>query len=101
MWMLSRFFRWIEFPSFFLLKARTVKTDGKVERLIDLWVICDKENQQITSFRHVVRLYKLEQLRAWLENTGFSVKRIYGDYERHCLSPNSTRLIMVALEQAN
>ncbi len=95
-WLLTNFFSWIEFPSFFLLKTRKVTEDKDSSKLQDLWVICDKISRQIIFFAHVVRLYGLKQLTLVLENAGFAVKQVYGDYEGQPFSPNSSRLILVA-----
>lgn len=92
--MLSLFFSWKEYPSFCLLQKRTVDADGK--RLQDLWVIRDKEDGQIRVFNHNVRLYELKHLQGMLENAGFTVCQIYGDYKEQSFSPNSNRLIFIA-----
>lgn len=91
---LHGFFRWKEYPSFFLLQKRTVNSKG--ERLSDLWVICDKGSGLVKVFRHTVRLYHFEQLRALLLRAGFLVSSVLGGYERQNFSGDSTRLIMVA-----
>jgi SAM-dependent methyltransferase len=91
---LFRFFKWREYPSFFLLQKRTVSAGG--DKLCDLWVVCDKAGGQIRVFRHISRLYELKSLQALLEKTGFMVKRVYGDYNGQNFSRNSSRLILVA-----
>ena len=91
---LFRFFKWKEYPSFFLLQKRTVNASG--DRLCDLWVVCDKARGQIRVFRHIARLYELKRLQVLLEKAGFMVKRVYGDYDGQSFSRNSSRLILVA-----
>ena len=88
------FFKWKEYPSFFLLQKRTVSGNG--ERLCDLWVIYDKDKMRINVFRHVVRLYELGRLHVLLGKAGFLVNRVYGDYEGQNFSVASSRLIVVA-----
>ena len=92
--MLFRFFKWKEYLSFFLLQKRTVNADGA--ELHDLWVVCDKADGKIRFFEHTVRLYEFKQLQGLLEQAGFMVKRVYGDYEGQQFSPVSDRLILVA-----
>ena len=91
---LFRFFQWREYPSFFLLQKRDVAVDGKM--LHDLWVVCDKADGQIRVFDHTVRLYEFKRLQMLLEQAGFIVKRVYGDYDGQSFSRNSSRLILVA-----
>ena len=94
-WILFRFFNWKEYPSFLLLQKRTVDTEGK--QLHDLWVIRDKEDGQIRVFSHNVRLYEMKHLQELLRNVGFEVNQAFGDYEERSFSPNSSRLILVAV----
>jgi SAM-dependent methyltransferase len=93
-WILLRFFKWKEYPDFFLLQKRKVTTNG--EKLHDLWLVCDKSDGQIRVFNHTVRLYELVHLQGLLERAGFTVNSVYGDYEGQVFSPNSNRLILVA-----
>ena len=88
------FFKWKEYPSFFLLQKRTVSGNG--ERLCDLWVIYDKDKMQIMVFNHVARLYEFRQLQVLLGEAGFLVNRVYGDYEGQNFSVDSSRLIVMA-----
>jgi SAM-dependent methyltransferase len=102
-WMVFHFFKWKEYPSFFLLQKRTIDANGA--RLHDLWVVCDKEDGKIRVFEHNVRLYKLERLQELLEAAGFKISLVYGDYVSQSFSSNSGRLILVAnakfLQQKN
>lgn len=91
---LFRFFKWIEYPSFFLLQKRTVAKNG--ERLYDVWVVYDKASGHMKVFDHIVRLYALGLLQGLLENAGFVISEVYGDYERGRLSTDSSRLIVLA-----
>ena len=93
-WLLLRFFKWKEYPSFFLLQKRTVNQKGA--KLCDLWVVCDKARGQIMVFEHVARLYGFSGLQVLFEKAGFVVNRVYGGYEGQPFSPNSHRLIFVA-----
>jgi SAM-dependent methyltransferase len=93
-WILFRFFSWKEYPSFLLLQKRTV--DADVKQLHDLWVIHDKEDGQIRVFSHSVRLYEMNHLQWMLENAGFTVSQVYGDYKGQSFSSNSSRLILIA-----
>lgn len=93
-WMLFRVFNWKEYPSFLLLQKRTVDADGI--RLHDLWVIHDKEDGQIRVFSHSVRLYERKHLQSMLENAGFTVSEVYGNYKEQSFSPNSKNLILLA-----
>jgi hypothetical protein len=92
--MLFRFFKWKEFPSFFLLQKRTVTTNG--EQLHDLWVVCDKADGQVRFFEHTARLYEFKRLKVLLENAGFTANQVYGDYEGQNFSRYSSRLILIA-----
>ena len=92
--MLFWFYRWKEYPSFFLLQKRTVSANG--ERLCDLWVVYDKAGGQFLVFEHVARLYKFSRLQELLLEAGFLVNRVYGDYEKQDFSVNSNRLIVLA-----
>jgi ubiquinone/menaquinone biosynthesis C-methylase UbiE len=91
---LCRLFKWKEYKSFWLLQKRTVTKGG--ETLRDLWVIYDKATNQRVVFEHSVRLYKLNQLQSLLEKAGFTVNKIYGDYEKQAFDANSTRLILLS-----
>jgi len=91
---LFQFFKWKEYPSFFLLPKRRVNSGG--DKLCDLWMIYDKAKEQIRVFRHTARLYELKRLQVLLEEAGFMVKRVYGDYNGQSFSSNSERLILVA-----
>ncbi len=93
-WMLFQFFKWKEYPSFFLLQKRTVNENG--DKLCDLWVVCDKAQGHIRVFEHIARLYEFRRLQVLLEKAGFTVNGIYGDYEGQCFSSNSSRLILIA-----
>ena len=90
-WMLFQFFKWKEYPSFFLLQKRTVNENG--DKLCDLWVVYDKAQGHIRVFEHIARLYEFRRLQVLLEKAGFTVNGIYGDYDGQLLSPNSSRLI--------
>ena len=92
--MLFLFFKWKEYPSFFLLQKRTVTADG--EELCDLWIVYDKATGQMHLFRHSVHLYALSQLKGLLEKAGFAVKGQYGSYSREAYSADSSRLIVLA-----
>jgi SAM-dependent methyltransferase len=94
-WILFRFLKWKEYPSFFLLQKRTVTQGG--ERLCDLWVVCDKATGRLMVFDHSVRLFRFSGLQGLLEKAGFAVNRVYGGYEGENFSPNSPRLISVAV----
>lgn len=93
-WLLTRFFKWREYPSFYLLQRRTVDACGG--KLQDLWVVRDKADGKIKVFKHVVRLYEPEVLRGLLEQAGFAVKWVFGDYEGQRFGLSSNRLIFVA-----
>ena len=82
-------------PELFLLQKRTVTQGG--ERLCDLWVVCDKATGRLMVFDHSVRLFRFSGLQGLLEKAGFAVNRVYGGYEGENFSPNSPRLISVAV----
>ena len=92
--LLFLFFKWKEYPGFFLLQKRTVSADG--EELCDSWVVYDKATGQMRLFRHSVHLYGLSQLKGLLEKAGFAVNRVYGGYEAQAFTHNSSRLILMA-----
>ena len=92
--MLFRLFKWREYPSFFLLQKRTVSPSG--DKLCDLWVVCDKINGKIVTFRHTARLFELKRLQRLLEQAGFMVEHVYGDYNGQAFNSNSRRLILDA-----
>jgi SAM-dependent methyltransferase len=93
-WMVFNFFKWKEYPSFFLLQKRTIDANGA--RLHDLWVICDKEDGQIRVFEHNARLYEFKRLKRLIEQAGFTVNAVYGNYDNQSFSPSSSRLIFIA-----
>ena len=90
-------FKWRDYPSFFLQQKRTVEANG--ERLVDLWVVKDKEDGRTRVFEHVARLYTLDVLHGLLEKAGFGVKEVYGDYDKQSFSSDSSRLIVVAIAE--
>jgi SAM-dependent methyltransferase len=92
-WTLFRLYKWKEYPSFFLLQKRTISTNCST--LNDLWVICDKHQGQTRVFQHNVRLYEPKQLQLLFEKAGFTINRIYGDYDNQPFDPNSYRLIFL------
>jgi SAM-dependent methyltransferase len=92
-WMSFHFFKWREYPSFFLLQKRSI--DAKGARLHDLWVICDKEDGRIRVFEHNVRLYNFLQLKGVLEKAGFIINGVYGGYDGQEFSSSSSRLILI------
>jgi ubiquinone/menaquinone biosynthesis C-methylase UbiE len=93
-WMVFHFFKWKEYPSFFLLQKRSIVEKGR--KLHDLWVICDKEDGKIRVFEHNVRLYDSLQLKGILEKAGFAINGTYGGYDEQKISPSSSRLIFLA-----
>jgi SAM-dependent methyltransferase len=93
-WVLFNFFKWKEYPSFFLLQKR--KVDSKCEQLQDLWVIRDKSDGKIRVFYHNVRLYEMNHLQCLLENAGFIVSQVYGSYEGKNFDTKSSKLVLVA-----
>jgi SAM-dependent methyltransferase len=92
--MLFRFYKWKEYPSFYLFQERTVSTYGT--KLHDLWVVYDKVKGQTNVFEHTARLYESRRLQELLEEAGFTINGIYGDYDNQLFSPNSSRLIFLA-----
>lgn len=93
-WMRFHFFKWKEYPSFFLLQKRSI--DAKGVQLHDSWVICDKGDQHVRVFEHNARLYGFKRLQMLLEQTGFTINAVYGNYEKQNHSLSSNRLILVA-----
>ncbi len=92
--MLFRFYRWREYPSFFLLQKRSVSRDGGW--LCDFWVVCDNATGQLQVFEHAARLYKLGRLQEMLFEADFRVNHVYGDYEKQDFTADSGRLIVLA-----
>jgi hypothetical protein len=93
-WLLFLIFKWIEYPSFFLLQNRSVSRNSG--RLHDLWVICSKSTDRLMIFTHEVRLYTRKQLENMLGKAGFLVNHVYGGYEGQTFSDESSRLIISA-----
>lgn len=83
-----------EYPSFSLQQERTVTADGK--ELHDHWAIRDKADGKVRVFEHATRLYTLDSLSGLLEQAGFGIRQVYGDYEMQRYSNNTSRLIIVA-----
>ncbi len=83
-----------EYPSFFLLQERTVTVDGKW--LHDLWTVRDKVDGQTWIFEHVARLYAKGGLQGLLEQAGFEVAAVFGDYEGQSWMADSNRLVFFA-----
>lgn len=86
--------KWKEYPSFFLQQKRTTNQNGNW--LCDLWTIRDKASGQVTVFEHAVRLYAKGELEGLLAKTGFSINRVFGNYEGKSFSADSLRLILEA-----
>ncbi len=82
-----------EYPRFFLRQKRTLSPEA--DWLCDLWIIQDKLSGQLSTFEHEVRLYERTGLEGMLENAGFEVKEVYGDYENGKFSSQSPRLILI------
>lgn len=87
-------YKWREYPSFFLLQKRTVNAEQG--QLCDLWLIREKANGKMRTFKHAARLYWLKHLRDMLFEAGFVVERVCGGYEGQDFSPKSLRLIILA-----
>ncbi len=87
-------YKWREYPSFFLLQKRTV--DAKAGLLCDLWIINDKADGKMHTFRHTARLYGISRLKDLLYGEGFVVERVCGGYEGQDFGVKSLRLIILA-----
>jgi ubiquinone/menaquinone biosynthesis C-methylase UbiE len=85
----------LEYPSFYLLQKRTVSDSG--EWLCDSWSVRDKADGQVRVFEHTVLLYEATRLQELLEETGFAIKLVFGDYEGQEFCSDSPRLIFVAV----
>lgn len=88
------FYKWREYPSFFLLQKRTVDLDD--ERLFDFWVTRDKIDGKMRFFNHTTRLYRLSQLQKMLLDAGFVIEQVCGGYEGQDFSVKSSRLVVLA-----
>jgi ubiquinone/menaquinone biosynthesis C-methylase UbiE len=88
------FYKWLEYPSFFLLQKRTVNADG--ERLFDFWVVKDRIGGKMRFFNHSTRLYGLSGLQQMLLEAGFMVERVCGGYKGQDFSIKSSRLVVLA-----
>jgi SAM-dependent methyltransferase len=84
-----------EYPSFFLLQNRSVTANGG--KLCDKWTVREKSDGQIRVFQHIARLYKRSQLQELLENAGFILNKVCGNYGNQEFHSDSSRLIIVAL----
>jgi SAM-dependent methyltransferase len=98
-WLLFLFFKWSEYPSFFLLQKRSISRNSG--RLYDLWVICAKSTGRLISFKHEVRLYERRQLVDMLAKAGFTVNHVYGGYDGQAFSNDASRLIISAVVRVN
>jgi len=87
-------YHWREYQGFYLLQKRTLSRDGGW--LCDLWVVCDKTNGKLLTFKHTARLYGLSRLQELLVEADFQISQIYGDYEMQQYSADSSRLIVLA-----
>lgn len=83
-----------EYPSFLLKQKRTVSPNG--DWLCDTWTVRDKSSGQPKVFEHSVRLFGQMNLQCLMEQVGFSVKHVFGDYEGQDFSSFSRRLILIA-----
>jgi SAM-dependent methyltransferase len=90
---LLRLWKWRDFPSFYLLQKRSVSVDGGLMR--DFWVTRDKATGEICVFVHIVRLFGRNFLKDLLFKSGFSVDKVYGDYEKADFGNGAKRLILV------
>jgi SAM-dependent methyltransferase len=90
---LNAFFRWREYPSFFLLQRRYVNNEKK---LIETWFFRNKKTNQITIYRHIIRLYNLQLLQNILKNAGLDQIKTFGNYEGQEHNQESARLIVIA-----
>jgi ubiquinone/menaquinone biosynthesis C-methylase UbiE len=89
--------KWKEYLGFFLQQKRTVSPNG--DWLCDLWTIQARASGRLSIFKHAVRLYERGKLESMLEMAGFAVKEVYGGYEQENFSPESPRLILVAISK--
>jgi ubiquinone/menaquinone biosynthesis C-methylase UbiE len=98
-WLLFLFFKWREYPSFFLLQKRSISRNSG--RLYDLWVIYAKSTGRLISFKHEVRLYERRQLVDILAKACFTVNHVYGGYDGQAFSNDASRLIISAVARVN
>jgi len=84
-----------EYLNFFMLQRRMIDTNSNYLR--DSWRIYEKSNGQIRIFEHATRLYTFDELKGLIGRAGFCVIEVFGDYEGQNWTPDSKRLILVAL----
>ncbi len=88
----SRISDWMEYPSFWLRQKRQATAEG----LRDEWIVRDKASGRVVEYVHSVRLYRVEVLRSLLEQAGFVVEAVFGDYEGQPFNAGSSRLVFLA-----
>jgi len=92
----SALFRWLEYPSFYMLQKRRVGKNNGVLR--DIWVFRDKKTGKTLVVRHAIRLYTLALLQRLLAESELKVTKVFGGYENEALTKDSTRLIITAVK---
>jgi len=85
---------WAEFEPFFMLEKRSL--DLKDSRLISQWSLIQKDNGQIKSLQHEVRLYTFARTEQLLQEAGLTVKEVYGGYEKQEFNFDASRMIVLA-----
>jgi SAM-dependent methyltransferase len=90
----SNFFRWREYPTFFLLQKRRLSYKGAM--LQDNWILREKKTSKFFMFEHSVRLYSYAKIKALLLSSCLHVTKVRGDYGNGAYYQNSKRLIVIA-----
>lgn len=65
-------------------------------RVVKNIIIHNKESGDQEEFKESVRMYTREELQRMIEETGFKVRGVFGNFQGESFRPDSERLIMVA-----
>jgi SAM-dependent methyltransferase len=92
----SALFRWLDYPSFYMLQKRRVGKNNGILR--DIWVFRDKKTGKTLVVRHAIRLYTLALLQRLLAESKLKLTKVFGDYEKEAFTKDSRRLIITAVK---
>jgi len=85
---------WAEFKPFYMLEKRSL--DLKQSRLTSQWTLIRKDSGAVKSIEHNVRLYMFARIEELLNETGLTIRDVFGGYEKQEFSLDSSRMIALA-----
>ncbi len=85
---------WAEFQPFYMLERRSL--DLKESTLRSEWTLVRKGSGAVKSIEHNVRLYTFARIEQLLNETGFTIREVFGGYEKQGFTLDSSRMIALA-----